>query len=69
MVYIERMFTTMGPAFARQSANRKGGAENGSKGQREVPLGLKLPLYLYHTDGISPFVLLNCYEELSSVFS
>lgn len=67
MVYIERMFTTMGPAFARQSANREGGAENGSEGQRDVPLGLKLPLYLYYTAGISPFVsgLLHCYEGLS----
>lgn len=64
------MFTTMGPAFARQSANR-GGAENGSEGQRDVPLGLKLPLYLYDTDEISPFVsvLLHCYEGLSSVIS
>lgn len=61
------MFTTMGPAFARQSANRGGGAENGSEGQRDVPLGLKLPLYLDYTDGISPFVsvLLNCYVVLS----
>lgn len=63
------MFTTMGPAFARQSANREGGAENGSEGQRDVLLGLKLPLYLYYTDNIFLFVsaLLNCYDGLSSV--
>lgn len=31
-----------------ETANREKGAENGSKGQRDIPLGLKLPLYLYY---------------------